>query len=84
MIYCLMDGCRFNDTKTGTCSKGDILIRDNRCVSCEGAYAAMEREKIVNAAYEVYGQPDTPPPPEVDRDTGEVINSQTGLVQETL
>jgi hypothetical protein len=48
-----------------------------------GLYAAMERESIVNAAYEIYGIPGSPPPPDVDEETGEVI-VQANFLQETL
>ena len=43
-------------------------------------YEAMERDKVVNAAYEVYGTQDTTNPPEgVDPDTGEVLDGQMDL-----
>lgn len=38
-------------------------------------YKAMEREKVVNAAYELYGIEDDEPP-EIDPETGEVLDSQ--------
>lgn len=42
-------------------------------------YRAMANEKIVNAAYELYGTQDNDPPPEVDPDTGEVLSGQMNL-----
>jgi len=47
-------------------------------------YGVMAREKIVNAADEVYGTPNNPPPPEVDESTGEIIDGQAEFGQETL
>lgn len=37
MIHCFVEGCRFNDTKTDTCRKSDILIENSRCASHEEA-----------------------------------------------
>jgi hypothetical protein len=39
--------------------------------------AEMERDRVVNAAYEIYGAAKAEPPPEVDPDTGEVLDGQT-------
>ncbi len=49
-----------------------------------GLYAAMEHERIINAAYEIYGTPDNPPPLEIDKETGEVLDGQVSFTQETL
>lgn len=42
-------------------------------------YKAMERERVINAAYELYGAQDTAPPPDVDPDTGELLSGQEQL-----
>jgi hypothetical protein len=42
-------------------------------------YKSMERERVINTAYELFGEQDTDPPPEVDTDTGEVIDGQEQL-----
>ena len=44
----------------------------------------MSRDKVINAAYELYGAAaatlqDADPPPEVDPDTGELIEGQLDL-----
>lgn len=46
-------------------------------------YIAMEREKIINAAYEMYGEQNNPPP-NVDPDTGELLDDKSEFQQETL
>ena len=65
------------------------VLHDNEDFAAEikriaGAYATMEREKVANAAYEIYGAPTNTPPPEVDPDTGEIMEGQTSLTQATL
>ena len=49
-----------------------------------GLYAEMERDKIINSAYDIYGEQAENPPPNVDQDTGEILEEQTDLKQETL
>lgn len=41
-------------------------------------YAAMERERIANAAYEIYGTQESPPQ-NVDPDTGELLDGQAEI-----
>lgn len=47
-------------------------------------YAAMAQAEVVNAAYEVFKATDNQPPPEVDEETGEIVQGQTTFVQETI
>lgn len=66
-----------------------VLLHDNEdfvteIINIAGAYTAMQQEKIISAAYEVYEQSDMPPSPKIDTNTGEIIDSQTGYRQETI
>lgn len=49
-----------------------------KCIST--LYATMEREKVANAAYEIYGTQDSPPQ-NVDPDTGELLDGQAAMFQ---
>jgi len=52
-------------------------------------YANMERDRIVNAAYELYGdmaeaEQESDPPLTVDPETGELISGQTGFADKII